>query len=299
MIKFLLSFVLLAISSAALAQNALLENLDQKVKKNWRLSLSATHFGGFGDTRLEPSTLLSAALSYKLADRLHLDFSVRGTKVYFVDFDTENEFKMSDSFVTLRHDFKDKFFEGRPILTYGFSLPFSEFSRRNGIRTKVYVGASNSWMLFSKLLTLTAGLDALYFVNEYTTRNISAGGSGGSTLPLVDASGALSASLALGNALGFKTKFMKSLYLSARGSYTRTTYEDFKPQALVTTPDLNNTKDSYNLSATLSASPFKNWYASVGYGQNDFVEQMGRTEYYLFDSLSTKWRVGLRYSLRF
>lgn len=298
MIKFFLSFFLLLFSFEVFAQNTLLENLEQKEKKNWRLSFSATHVDGFGDERMEPGTFFTGLLSYQIRERLALDMSATFRKVYYVDFSGEDEIKPSDPWVSLRHSFKTKFLEGAPILSYGLALPVSEYSHRNDIYTKAYISGSDSWMALGNDLTITLGISSVYYVNGYTTAQTSSTSRGGSLLPQFDASGSLTVGYALGKALGLKNKILKSSYLSFYGSYTRTTFEKFDISPTSYT-DFRGTDDSYNLSVTYLFSPYKNFFASVGYGHDASIETQGRLEYYTFDNLASTWRIGLRYARRF
>ncbi len=295
---FIIVIVLGGFSSISLGQNALLESLKVPNQKKWRAGLSTSHRDGFGDTRVEPSTIFGLGLNGSLTKNLNVVAFLRGSKVYNIDFDTENEFKLADPYIGMRHSFKRKLLKATPMLSYGLYLPLSEFSRRNDIQTKLYLGASTSWFVFNNLVSITTGLSGLYFINKYSTTKTRAGSSGGSLMPLFDSSASLSVSTSLGEYFKFKRRIFKTLLFTLNGSYTITNYENFTIEP-VESSSFRDVDYSYGLSASATVSPLKNWYASLGYGYGANIENLGRTEYYLFDSQSSRWSLGLRYVAKF
>lgn len=303
MIKLLSKFSLLLlsflISSNALAQNALLESLNVKKKQKWRVGLSLTHLDGFGDTRVEPGTVFGGFVDHTIRKNLHLDASLRVNKLYYIDFEDDDEVALSDAYVGLRHILKKDFIKGAtPMISYGVLLPTSSYSIRQDIRSRFYLGATASWMLFNNSLILTPGIDTLLNWNGYTSTETGEQSAGGELLPLFTGTASISATLLLGSALKFKNKFLKSLLLNVNASYDRIWFEDFDIQPVSST-EFNDTDDVFRSGASVIGSPVKNWFVSVGYGNIDQVENAGRVEYNLFDSRVSRWRVGVRHTLRF
>lgn len=286
-------------STTAMAQNTIVESASDTNNKNWKASFGITQKDGFGDERVEPTTIFSLGLSSKLTKNLSFAGSLKTTKVYYVDFESDDEFKLADPYIGLDHSFERTVLWGAaPSLSYGLYLPFSEFSRRNDIQAKLYLGASTNWTVFNKIVSVSTGISGLYFINKYSTRKTGFGSKGGSLMPVFDSSMDVSVRASLGDLFKTKQKVLKTLALTFSGSYSVTNFENFTIQP-TETASFRDIDYSFGAGATLSVKPLKNWYASLGYGHSSDIESLGRTEYYLFDSLSTKWRLGVKYSRKF
>ncbi len=292
----LLSFI----ASSSFAQNALLESLNVKKAQKWRLGLSATHLDGFGDTRVEEGSAFGVFVDRTIRKNLHLDASIRFNKLYFIDFEGDDEVRMSDAYIGLRHILKKDLIKGAtPMVSYGVLLPTSPFSIRQDVLARFYAGGSASWMFLKNTLIFTAGIDALLNANRYSTTKTGEQSFGGQYLERFSGTASLNATYTLGQTLKFKNRFLKSILVSARASYSRAYFERFGSLEPIRASEFRNHDDSLNTGVSVIASPFKKWFVSVGYGHNAEVENMGRVDYHLFDSRSTRWRVGLRHTLRF
>lgn len=290
----------LVFSTEGFAQNAILETVDLKQRKDWRVGVGATHLEGFGDERVEPRTVFSLALDYTINKSLHLDVIARANKFYYINFEDENEWDLFDPYVALRHIIRGGESIGKPIimLSYGGLLPASESSIRNDINFRAYAGGTSTWMMFDNLVATTFSLDGIYSFNGYTTTKNGPFDQGGQLLPQYDLSTALSSAFFLGSAVGFKNKILKSMLLSGRISYGRTTFEEFSVDPVQAT-SFRDTDDYSNMALTFIISPMKGLFVSAGYGQNEELENLGRVDFNLFDNLTSNWRLGVRYVTRF
>ena len=287
-------------TTKAFAQNAILETTDSKQKKHWNVGVGATHLEGFGDERIEPRTVFGFSLDYTITKTLHLDVAVRVNKLYYLDFNEEDEWDFSDPYIALRHILKGGKAIGKPAITlsYGGFLPASKNSVRNDIYGRAYVGGASTWTMFDSLVTGTFNLSGIYTFNRFTTSQNGPFDQGGRILPQYDLSTALGSAFFLGKAIGFKNEVLKSLLLSGRVSYGRTTFESFDIEPVRST-SFRNTDDYSNVDLTLTVSPIKKLSVSAGYGQNEEIENLGRIDFNLFDNLTSSWHLGVRYATSF
>ena len=305
-VAFLVGFSLffatkLLTTTKAFAQNAILETTDSKQKKYWNVGVGATHLEGFGDERIEPRTVFGFSLDYTITKTLHLDLAVRVNKLYYLDFnEEEDEWDFSDPYIALRHILKGGKAIGKPAITlsYGGFLPASKNSVRNDIYGRAYVGGASTWTMFDSLVTGTFNLSGIYTFNRFTTSQNGPFDQGGRILPQYDLSTALGSAFFLGKAIGFKNEVLKSLLLSGRVSYGRTTFESFDIEPVRST-SFRNTDDYSNVALTLTVSPMKKLSVSAGYGQNEEIENLGRIDFNLFDNLTSSWNLGVRYATSF
>ena len=282
------------------AQNAILETVNLKQRKDWRVGVGATHLEGFGDERIEPRTVLGLSLDYTVTKTLHLDIITRVNKLYYLNFNEEDEWDFFDPYIALRHIIKGGAAIGKPIimLSYGWLLPGSRDSIRNDIYGRIYAGGTGTWMMFNNLMATTFSLDGIYTFNRFTTSQNGPFDQGGRILPQYDLSTSLSSAFFLGRSIGLKNEILKSIILSGRVSYGRTTFESFDVEPVQST-SFRDTDDYSNMSLTLIVSPMKKLFVSAGYGQNEEIENLGRIDFNLFDNLTSNWRFGVRYVMRF
>lgn len=244
--------------------------------------VSLNHFFGFRK-EVDPFTVFDLGGSWK-SYGYSFSLSQRLTKSYFV-YEDDSEVQPADTVVGVSRSMAQNFYGFKPTLAFSLTLPVSEFSRRQEIRTKPKLGISLSRSFLDERLSYSLGALAQYNISEYTTTKTGVGAGGGTPLREYN--------WAIENTLAYNLR--EDLTLTAFLSYVRVKYFDlgYRNRVSTATEDaLLNTNYSIDFNASYQLLPQLS--IGGGYSQSDIVEKTGGIiEAYVFDVYTTQWYVGL------
>lgn len=243
-------------------------------------SVSLSHFAGF-EAIVEPLTSLSFSAGYKFGEH---SFSVSQDvdKYYFVD-PKGATFVQEDTSLGYSRPLAQKPFASTLKAGVSATVPISEYSRIQGVLTKIRLSVSGAKDFMDGKLSLNLGTFFRYQLNRFQTTVTSPSG-GGQPMPWIQ----------YGVSMDVSYQIHEKWSLSASNSYSELWFEktergDRDPEYLPQHP--------YNFDFSVNYAPEPPINVGCGYSYGSRFEQAGRFDFVLFDQYASYWFLTAGYSI--
>lgn len=284
------------LNADTVAVSDIVENQNLKVDRSESLkihsfkgSLNLSHYVGVKED-LDPISLaiLEGFYLYKKMHSFWLSQSF--TKLYIVDGE-ENQIQLSDLRFYYKYNLNKNLYQWKVSAGTGASLPFSAFSRRHGVLSKVNMFFSFSRSFFLERVRVSFSPSVYFYWNEYKTTVSNPGDQGGRPLNRFRLGGLVSSSFKLIENLGFN--FSATWY---RNYYETLEFKNsFDPYG----NEINPPNHSYSFTASLGYKWKKLEKMSflMGFYQSSLAETVGGVEVVLLDVERSQYFLSLNYRI--
>jgi|GEM_PF-6970507 hypothetical protein len=265
----------LGMSAEGLAQSSSSE-LTNASNAGPSVSLSASHNVG-AKRDADPTSQLTGIISYPLSDSRSLSAQQGFTRLYRIDPD-QNEVEAGDTVLSYSVRLLQQEQVGLNLQTTVLAtLPVSNFSREQGVRSIPGLSLAASRSFVDGRLTLRASPFYRFHINSYKTL-------------ADDDSGRYLVRSRYGLDTDLSFALTESWNLATSGQWVQRTYE--QPPVGSVSSDIR-----YNFDVSTSYAWNESLSLAVGYTQTDLAEQQGRVDVFLFDIETTQYYVQINVAI--
>lgn len=250
--------------------------------RNFGASISVNHIGGYDDA-VDPVTLMGIGVNFNINKKLSLGLNQTFMKLYIKN-KGEREFIYQDSVVSASYSPDLHIYGWKNSFGGYFTLPISEYSRRQKVVSKFGLNATLSRKFINDELVFSMSPKFIYHLNKYTTTTTGDGDNGGNPLRHYKWSFAVSGSY----------KIMEICSLNTKVGYSELKYQEVGKENRNSINKLDNPAlKAYEFDLNLNIKVVDDLVVVVGHNHGDILDLTQDSRLYVFDRYTSQYYLSI------